>query len=51
VIIVNKRIAQRFFVADDKGTLNNPPSGCLIDTQVVENEDSEIEYDFYLIPQ
>ena len=32
VVIVNKRITQRFFVEDDSGLLQNPPSGCLIDT-------------------
>jgi aubergine-like protein len=51
VVIVNKRITQRFFLEDDKQGLVNPPSGCLIDTQIVENEDSQSEYDFYLVPQ
>jgi hypothetical protein len=51
VIIVNKRISQRFFVEDNRGNLINPPSGCLIDTKLVENEKSNLEYDFYLIPQ
>lgn len=31
VIIVNKRITQRFFIEDEYGRLQNPPSGCLID--------------------
>ena len=31
VIIVNKRITQRFFVEDGNGKIINPPSGCLID--------------------
>jgi aubergine len=51
VIIVNKRITQRFFVEDGQGRLINPPSGALIDRGVVENQDSMQEYDFYLIPQ
>lgn len=51
VIIVNKRITQRFFIEDQQGRLINPPSGCLIDTKVVENQDSHTEYDFYLVPQ
>ena len=51
VIIVNKRITQRFFLQDDQGNYQNPPSGCCIDEKVVENSDSNIEYDFYLIPQ
>jgi hypothetical protein len=50
VIIVNKRITQRFFVEDERGQLQNPPSGCLIDEQIVENADSNVEYDFYLVP-
>lgn len=51
VIIVNKRITQRFFLEDGRsGGLVNPPSGCLIDTKIVENEDSQSEYDFYLVP-
>jgi hypothetical protein len=51
LIIVNKRITQRFFVDNGSGQLINPPSGCVVDTKVVENEDSDKEYDFYLIPQ
>jgi hypothetical protein len=50
VVIVNKRITQRFFVEDESGRLVNPPSGCLIDEQIVENADSNLEYDFYLVP-
>jgi hypothetical protein len=51
LIIVNKRITQRFFVDNGQGSLINPPSGCIVDTKLVENEDSDKEYDFYLIPQ
>ena len=51
MVIVNKRITQRFFVEDENGRLMNPPSGCLIDEQIVENADSNLEYDFYLVPQ
>nr|AEX87971.1 Otiwi9 [Sterkiella histriomuscorum] len=51
VIFVNKRINQRFFVEDYQQNLQNPPPGCLIDSSVVESEDSNLEYDFYLIPQ
>jgi hypothetical protein len=50
VIIVNKRITQRFFIEDEHGALQNPPSGCLIDQKIVENCDSDVEYDFYLVP-
>jgi len=31
VVVVNKRISQRFFVKDQQGRLTNPPSGCIID--------------------
>lgn len=51
VIIVNKRITQRFFVKDDREGYINPPSGCIIDKGLVENETSDMEYDFFLIPQ
>jgi aubergine-like protein len=51
VIIVNKRITQRFFIEDQRGQLINPPSGALIDSKIVENQDSKTEYDFYLVPQ
>ena len=50
VIIVNKRITQRFFVQDGNGGYINPPSGTIIDKGLVENESSEMEYDFFLIP-
>lgn len=51
VIFVNKRINQRFFVEDRNGNLANPPAGTIIDSNVVQTEDSNIEFDFYLIPQ
>jgi aubergine-like protein len=38
-------------VEDEYGNLHNPPSGCLIDEGIVENSDSNLEYDFYLVPQ
>jgi len=31
VVVVNKRINQRFFVKDAQGNTCNPPSGCIID--------------------
>ena len=37
VVVVNKRISQRFFVTDSQGRLQNPPSGCIIDKGLVEN--------------
>lgn len=39
VIIVNKRISQRFFVKNEKGQLVNAPSGTVIDTNVVQSEE------------
>jgi aubergine-like protein len=51
LIIVNKRITQRFFVDDGYGNLSNPPSGCIIDSGLVERQDISGVYDFFLIPQ
>lgn len=51
VVIVNKRITQRFFVENSDGQLVNPPSGCIIDSNVVEHNADDQDYDFYLIPQ
>jgi hypothetical protein len=53
VVIVNKRITQRFFVEDSAGRLVNPPSGCIIDQKLVEQEGTQAEhgvFDFYLTP-
>ena len=52
VIVVNKRISQRFFVTDEKGRLNNPPSGCIIDRKLVETQDvnSNKKFDFFMTP-
>lgn len=54
VVIVNKRITQRFFVEDNQGRLSNPPSGTIIDEQLVEqdgkNSDMPGVFDFYLTP-
>lgn len=51
VIIVNKRITQRFFVEQNEYTYN-PPSGCIINRQLVENQQpSSSEFDFFLVPQ
>jgi hypothetical protein len=51
VVVVNKRIQQRFFVEDGRGSVMNPPSGCLIDSGLVAKEGSDEEFDFYLVPQ
>lgn len=44
--MVNKRIAQRFFVKDTEYDLSNPPSGCIVDSELVES--SGDKFDFYL---
>ena len=31
LVVVNKRINQRFYVKNSRGELQNPPSGCIID--------------------
>jgi len=51
VIVVNKRISQRFFV-QERGQLFNPPSGCIIDTGLVESDGSgnDKKFDFYMTP-
>lgn len=53
VVVVNKRITQRFFVKDEKGCLRNPPSGCIIDQGLVENEGQDNPrgvFDFFMTP-
>jgi len=51
VVVVNKRITQRFFVQEGK-RLVNPPSGCIIDRDLVENDGNQSNgvFDFYLTP-
>ncbi len=53
LFIVNKRIIQSFFVVDGNGKLNNPPSGCIIDKDLVESSSTaggNREFDFFLVP-
>jgi len=54
VVVVNKRIIQRFFVIDAQGRTSNPPSGCIIDKGLVESAGSESsnnkKFDFFLTP-
>lgn len=50
LIIVNKRIMQRF-LTQQNGEIINPPAGTLIDKGLVENSDSDQQFDFYLSPQ
>ena len=53
LIIVNKRIIQSFFVLDRNNNLQNPPSGCIIDRDLVESssvDSANREFDFFLVP-
>ena len=54
LIVVNKRITQRFFIQDHNGNLTNPPSGCIVDQGLVENSGSEDKpdqgFDFFITP-
>lgn len=55
LIVVNKRITQRFFVKDQQGRLMNPPTGCIIDKTLVERsgesgEDKDKLFDFFMTP-
>lgn len=50
VVVVNKRIHQRFFVKDPSGRLVNPPSGCIIDKGLVDTHLDTKQFDFYLTP-
>ena len=41
LIVVNKRITQRFFMKDERSQkLVNPPTGCIIDQGLVSNSNS-----------
>lgn len=51
LLIVNKRIIQSFFVLDGQNRLSNPPSGCIIDKDLVEkSQNPQKEFDFFLVP-
>ncbi len=51
LVIVNKRIIQNFFIMDGNNRLNNPPSGCIIDRDLVESRGANTpEFDFFLVP-
>jgi len=50
LVIVNKRIRQRFF-EKTKGYITNPPQGTYVDTTFVEQaEVVDGKFDFYLVP-
>ena len=51
VVVVNKRINQRFFMIEPKtGKILNPPSGCIIDKELTANPSDvgENEFDFFI---
>jgi len=49
VIIVNKRISQRFFMVEPRsGKILNPPSGCIIDKDLVSATNTSGQFDFYM---
>lgn len=50
LVVVNKRITQRFFIKDQNGKLSNPPSGCIIDHTLVEHDDGDKNFDFFMTP-
>lgn len=51
LIVVNKRISQRFFLKDSQNRLLNPPSGCIIDRELVEDRPADSkQFDFFLTP-
>ena len=50
LVVVNKRINQRMFVRDGS-RVNNPPPGSIIDHGLVENQNDNICFDFFLVPQ
>jgi hypothetical protein len=52
LVVVNKRINQRMFVKGPDGrTIENPPPGSIIDSNLVENQTGNTCFDFFLVPQ
>lgn len=51
LVVVNKRINQRMFVQGSDGSVTNPLPGSIIDSNLVENQDSNKCFDFFLVPQ
>jgi len=52
LVVVNKRINQRMFMVTEKGEqIDNPPPGSIIDSVLVENDDSNVCFDFFMVPQ
>mmetsp|Transcript_7624 Transcript_7624/g.12823 ORF Transcript_7624/g.12823 Transcript_7624/m.12823 type:complete len:179 (+) Transcript_7624:829-1365(+) len=53
LVVVNKRINQRMFITDgaQQNSYLNPPPGSIIDSKLVENQDDQSCFDFFLVPQ
>lgn len=51
LVVVNKRINQRVFVEGGHDQFANPPPGSIIDSNLVENEENNSCFDFFLVPQ
>lgn len=49
LVVVNKRINQRMFTEDRQ--FQNPEPGTILDHSLVENNDSNKQFDFFLVPQ
>ena len=47
VVLVNKRVSQRFFDCQNPNRLTNPMPGTIVDTDVVASD----SYDFFLVSQ
>lgn len=51
VVVVNKRISQRFFVLGKDGKKHNPPPGCIIDSTLTqETKEENKNFDFFMTP-
>jgi aubergine-like protein len=51
LVVVNKRINQRFFEQTEELAICNPPAGTIVDASIVQSEGKSKIYDFFLISQ
>lgn len=51
LVVVNKRINQRMFITGRDGKADNPQPGSIIDSQLIEYNKGNEQFDFYLVPQ
>ena len=50
LIVVNKRINQRFFEKTEELAITNPPAGTIIDSKMLQEVEADSKlYDFFLI--